>query len=517
MIEPLLKTASEKELPNGWMIKSNRSSSVVFLGQDGEAVSIPKKRIADALEISYTYIDILYNPDFWDANTSVFKSAYKEPLLALFSFVDASGYYHYDQLREEANKRELSVERDFCYRQLCKAVDSNDLPNVEKYAVYAKEQTPYQGLVFPPLYVALKQRNKRIVKTLLANGAKLSEQLTDNGTVKNVLCGALESHSLPLLRQCLRENLSENDLAITMKSAQQIGRMDFIIELLKKGAPLTPGPEFNDLTVEEIIELVKYKSVNWNVEQISRVYASNNITAVKQMLKAAQYRKEPLIYAGTSSERWVSILNQSRIVQWIVSVGDESLIQFCSKQKYSIDIVGADYWKMLLDLPSSWAKPIRKMCLDKYRYKEGVQKAIHDAIKNRDLAAVQKLLAYYDAQIDTKCVRYASSDRYGGLKWKPINEETLAFVINHWSFPEAFVKGKDFNLWDRDRDFPWLFQAVIGSSSRELCLLLFEKLPEVFDCPSYISSMKYYCDHREKDDDIKDIFADTLAKHEKSS
>ena len=108
VIEPLLLAAKQTELPDGWMISRITKTTVVFY-RDNKALSIPKKQIIKALEVSYTYLEILSNPDYWDANTRFLKAEYKDPLLALFSLVDTSQYYHRDQLIEVANKRAHAV------------------------------------------------------------------------------------------------------------------------------------------------------------------------------------------------------------------------------------------------------------------------------------------------------------------------------------------------------------------------------------------------------------------------
>ena len=516
-IEPLLQKATNEGLPDGWFIKNINKTKVVFENKDGTSVSVPKKRIEAALEISYTYIDILFNPDFWDANTTVFKSEYKEPLLALFSLVDTSSYYHYEQLLEEANKRKQLVEKQYCYRLLCKAVESQNYAEVEKYASYAKEKLPYETESVPPLYYALKQGNRKIVKLLLENGASLSEEFFDNGSAKNALCGAIETENVSMLRQCLKEDLETQVLSLAMKTAQKEKRWDHIKDLLKKGAPLSPDSEFDDLSIEEILDLIKFNSISWHVEQIRRVYESGNIPAVKKMLKAAQYKTEPRIYVGKPYETWTSIWFQSEIISWIISVGDESLIKYCSTLKYSIDVKN---WSELLQRPVTWAKPIKKMCLS--GYDTSALGAMYTAIKKRDLAAVKKLIEHYDAQIDSRCIHCASTSREYNENWGPINEELLAYLIDHWQFPERFTMWKKAKRWEINSherwdngDFEWIFEGVIGKGSRELCMKLFEKIPEIFEIPPYIESMEYYVEHRKYDDDIKEIFNSIVSKKEK--
>lgn len=88
LLQKTLKQAEIDGMP-GWEIISYKKNNIVFKNTNtNEIVNIGKKKIINALEWSYTYLEILDDPDFWTANQKTLSVENPAPLLALFSLIN---------------------------------------------------------------------------------------------------------------------------------------------------------------------------------------------------------------------------------------------------------------------------------------------------------------------------------------------------------------------------------------------------------------------------------------------
>lgn len=503
VIETLLNKAKECGLPYGWTLKKWTSTAASFISPEGKSVSVTLKRILKAIEISYSFIDILSSRDFWDANPKTLKAEDRDALLALFSLIDTSDYYRREELLSEAEDRAYLVKKDLCYRFLCDACEANDTKAARQYISYAKEKLPYNSGLIPPLYTAIKHNNMPLVRDLIKNGASVNEQFHAGDAIVTTLSAAIETGNDAALKLCLSADFSWEAHEPSIKVAQRLNRPDVIVMLLKKGASFTANEETLHLGSEAIVSFAKYPGIKWLPEHLEEVYKTGDSKSVKQMLKSINTTGEPDKYG---MYRKAPVTYQQMAVEWIVTKADLELMKYCSSLNY---VIQSEYFKsleQLVSLPAAWAKYFSSVFANERYYQRVIQKALYSSIQKRDVPACKKLVKSYGAEVDCKCIHYAASDRLGNDKWGKVDEPTLKFVIDEFRFPEKFsVDAKDRNDWDREHDFGWLFQGVIGECSKSLCIHLFDTLPEVFESLTLASTMMYYCYRREKNDDVRII------------
>jgi len=508
VIETLLNKAKESGLPYGWTLKKWTSTAASFISPEGKSVSVTLKRILKAIEISYSYIDILSSRDFWDANPKTLKAEDRDALLALFSLIDTSDYYRREELLAEAEERAYLVKKDLCYRFLCDACEANDTKAARQYISYAKEKLPYNSGLIPPLYTAIKHNNMPLVRDLIKNGASVNEQFHVGDAIVTTLSAAIETGNDAALKLCLSADFSGEAHEPSIKVAQRLNRPDVIIMLLKKGASFTANEETLHLGADAMVSFAKYPGIKWLPEHLEEVYKTGDKKSVKQMLKSIDTTGEPDKY-GTY--RKAPVTYQQMAVEWIVSIKDIELLRYCASLNY---VIQSEYFKgieILIDLPASWAQYFKSVFAHERYYNRVVQNALYAAIKNRNVSACKKLLKYFGAEVDLKCVHFAGSNRLGNDIWGNVDENTLKFVIDHFSFPEKFnVECRNHHDWDWDGHFNWIFEGVIGRCSQKLCLHLFEKIPEIFESIDLASTLMFYCYRRDKNDDVRTIAEESL-------
>ena len=523
VLEPLLQRAMDEGLPGNWRLLKSNKSSVVFENPEGERVSVPRKRILNALEISYSFIDVLDSKDFWDANDHVLNLADRDALLALFSLVDTSDYYDRETLISEAEARAArckeEYERAVGIKLLYEACEREDLKTVRKYAAFASEGAA--GDEISPLRLAIRKGNLEIVNLLLNHGASVNEHFWSDGGFKSPLYEAIISGRDDIVFRCAKEELQPDMQEAAMLAAVERKRADYVIALLKKGVGLDAGKVKLRFSVEDLAQFAKYPGIKWLPKQLEAAYKAGDIKTVKNMLKslAAFSDQPPRSYYGGYLEE--SIPYQKSAVEWLVKKKDLSLMRYCAGLQYKIASDYADIWETLLSLPNSWAKYVQAIFANPDYYECNVQSALDHAAESLSIQDCKKLMTGYGAKIDSVTVysvcRYSrdrrdfNSDRY---------ERMLRFLMDHYAFPNerydrAGQERRESNGPYTRRNqsqssFEFFFEGIIESCSRDLCLYLFDRYPEILDYPGLQSSLMYYCYRRTVDDDVRQVAEDRI-------
>ena len=356
-IEPLLQKAMDEGLPGNWRLLKSNKSSVVFENPEGERVSVPRKRILNALEISYSYIDVLDSKDFWDANDHVLNPADRDALLSLFSLVDTSDYYDRETLINAAQTRAAKCKKEYeravGVKRLYEACEREDLKAVRKYAAFASEGAA--GDEISPLRLAIRKGNLSIVNVLLSHGASVNERFWSDGGFKSPLYEAIIAEQDDIVFRCAKEELQPDMQEAAMQAAVERKRADYVIALLKKGVGLDAGKVKLNFSAEDLAQFAKYPGIKWLPKQLEATYKAGDIKTVKYMLKslAAFSDQPPRSYYYGKREK--TIPYKQSAVEWLVQKKDLSLMSYCARLQYKIACDYVDIWETLLSLPNSWA------------------------------------------------------------------------------------------------------------------------------------------------------------------
>ena len=520
VIEQLLQKAQDEGLPGGWNLLKWNKTNASFITPSGNPVSVPIKRILHALEISYSFLDILDSAEFWDANNKTLNPADRDALLTLFSLVDTSNYYDREALISEASARSNQFKEEYetalGFQLLYDACERGDVKSVKKYASFAAERVGDNGI--SPLCLAIQNDNLTIVNTLLNNGASINDQFWNSGTYATPLSEAVARENDAIVFRCLKQEFKPSVQNEALRAAVEHKRADYVVAMLKKGAILDAGKYQLDFSSEELAQLAKFPGIKWLPRQLETVYKAGDIRTVKNMLKSLAafsdlnshssrgYIDEPLPY-------------QQLAIEWIVKKKDLNLMRYCAGLQYEVASDYVDIWSRLLALPTSWAKYVRGVFADQDYYECNVQLALDRAAEELCVADCKKLISGYGAKVDSGVVYKVCSSAGDGNPGS--YESMLMFIIDQYDFPRdqyqtsAQQKQQEVHSpYERRNhqfyDFEFLFEGVVESCSRKLCLRLFDRYPEIFDIPELQSSLMFYCYRRTVDDDIRQIAEDRI-------
>lgn len=91
VLQKLLVDANVHTLPNGWKMKKTTKKALSM--SDGiDQVVIPIRVVKRAIDLSFSYIDVLSLETVWQANPDILPPEYASALIALFSLIDYSNY-----------------------------------------------------------------------------------------------------------------------------------------------------------------------------------------------------------------------------------------------------------------------------------------------------------------------------------------------------------------------------------------------------------------------------------------
>lgn len=87
---------------------------------------LPQEVLEQIIEISFTYPEILYNPNFWESNPKLVAKKYVKKALKLLSVIDWRAYGNGEELTEAVNKRLYKMKLENVDTAISEAVHTQD-------------------------------------------------------------------------------------------------------------------------------------------------------------------------------------------------------------------------------------------------------------------------------------------------------------------------------------------------------------------------------------------------------
>lgn len=507
IVDSLIQRAQKSVLPNGWRIHSITSTDLVF-SNEVQSISIPIEQILNAIEVSYAYIEILYSRDFWKANEKWLNFSYSEPLISLFSLIDTSGYYQIDRLNKEAEQRQYAVDKDFCYRQLCIAVQDNDVHRANLYIRYAKERRPDKYEFQSPLIYAIEKQNIKIIRALIKNGAVTTEP----GVIERALdIGNEEIISL------LINHISDTPNYATLTAIQAEKRTDMLVKLLKKQGVLIANKSTTKLGLDFILSITKYRTILWKPEQLEMVYSSGHFNKVVEMLKSIAWCIKNGL-GDVLDRRWSTGKNAKETYDWItvgwgIRKGDCKLLKQMIETGYRLSV---NYAKLPLSCfdnidfaSTAFISLLPSVFEDNRFYQTAIHSSLTQFIAQRELTRCKSMIQKFNLALNEIDLKAAYQEFYSpnSKPWEttncgPISEDILRFVIDHYEFPDAFKTNSSLSSDETALvgGMLGIVNCIMRTCSNNLCYHLLSKKPEIFTSDSFLDAIVSGCYCRETKD-----------------
>lgn len=153
-------------------IKSISNKNITMFDNNGNPISIKKSEIEWAIQVSHSYIDVLYSKQALMRNPTITEEK-AALLLEILSHVDTSEYYCKDMLLLQYKQRKIRASAEIEYPKLYKAVCENNYEEAVKYQQYSCvhiREFLKDDVEKSPLMIAIKNDNIPMVKLLLENG-----------------------------------------------------------------------------------------------------------------------------------------------------------------------------------------------------------------------------------------------------------------------------------------------------------------------------------------------------------
>ncbi len=392
-LDQLIKKADGEKLPGGWKITKITKKAITFADKKGNESSISCVRIAKAIDISHAYLDILTRKEFWQANPRYLKAEDADPLLALFSLVDATAYYNYDQLVSEAQERLTSSSKSSRLQAINLAAESGDLQTVQRELRHIPRTSLLPDDLVQALYNAISRKDVAMAECLLKGGADVNRAVMVNGKNQGIMTYVIESELDSVFALCLKSGFnpksSWNDHLVGQ--AFRAGRSDYAFKLLNAGAPFFIIDETaKDLQPETIRKLLKYKdTVSWHDTALDVIYKSGEVALVKKIL--TQLNQKDFHYADT--------------VRWLLSTGDIKLMKIYVAQGYPC----VPHWayfhlEKTTCFSSAWTEfyKVGVLFKDERAYRIFLSHGINECIKHKDCKGLIYLMEELQALPDEK-------------------------------------------------------------------------------------------------------------------
>ena len=275
---------------------SVKKQAVALLDQDGIKRLVKLKTILKAIQISHTYLEILYNDKLFLMYPKDFPPEISPVLHEILSFVDTDQYYGIDERQYEMSMREVIAAAEEKYPILRQAVIDGDLNRVRELAQYAK-LVPSENPEGAPLFHAVMGNHLEIAKILLENGAYTIEM--DRDASRYPLEIAYQKGYRDMVHLLLAyHGAKSKTYAVVKHNTDNVIKLcatnkDYeILELMAPDAytfdPRTwASPDmFPDMTEETIKAISRYKGIRmaWTLEQVRPIYEKKEYDLCRSML-----------------------------------------------------------------------------------------------------------------------------------------------------------------------------------------------------------------------------------------
>lgn len=392
-LDQLIKKADGEKLPGGWKITKITKRAITFADKKGNESSISCARIAKAIDISHAYLDILTRKEFWQANPRYLKAEDAEPLLALFSLIDATTYYHYDQLVAEAQRRLTGAEKSNRLQAINSASESGDLKTVQRELRHIPRSSLQPDDLVQALFNAISRKDVAMAEYLLKNGADVNRAVMVNGKNQGIMSFVIDSGLDSVFALCLKSGFNPKSFwnEYLVGQAFRANRPDYAFKLLNTGTPFFIIDETaKSLDPETMKKLLKYKdTVSWHDTALDVLYKSGEIALVKKIL--TQLNQKDFQYADT--------------VRWLLSTGDIKLMKIYVEQGYPCVPQWAYFHLESTSCYSStWTEfyKVGVLFKDERAYRIFLTHSVNECIKHQDCDGLYYVLVELHAVPDEK-------------------------------------------------------------------------------------------------------------------
>lgn len=487
----LLEKAINEGLPGNWRVQKHTKSTVSFCSPSGDIHVISKQHILFALEISYSHIEILSEPLFWEANEKYLKPTDQEALLCLFSLVDTSTYYNRGALIEQAEHRKKRFDQFVGYQALCEAAKDNDLECARQYYLYAKEKKDRYTKIPSPLEFAVQHQNQTMIRELLEAGVSADEG--------DVLMRAVQLFDVQIVKLLL-EYIKEKPGEQVMAAAKKDGTDEILRLLLQKGGVLIADDDWLKKSQEYIASFAEYQTIIWKPEHLELMYKSGNITALSSMIASIANCAKNHIAC------W-----QLEVVEWAIKKQDANLLQILVGHEMKCPAVAASVlplscFQNVNAFPQACLELLPSIFQDPSLLQKALQAAFTEMIAKRDLAACNQALQRLHLIVTNNDIVAACRQRYktasGSMReCGKLNDDIVSLVIENYKLPVDFI-----DLWESDfakvkekTAVGLLIEYTMTAADPSLALSLFEKIPETLEHEVFIETILYYSRKRPTD------------------
>ena len=314
-LDNLLEKASGNKLPDGWKITGIDGKSVEFSKAPDIYLTIPRSRICKAIDISHNYLEILSYRAFWEANRDCLELKDADPLIALFSLVDSSQYYEYEQLLEESNERILQSEIKARCERIKEAAKEGNVREINKQLkLIPQDNLPGKALA-DVLHIAIEQKNEPLARILVKNGAD----------VNDTLIGVIDNDWESFLEYCLKSSSFRPDACKSrypVRHALGQQKRGMVYKLLRAGCDYMAFEDvLSDWTADGLRKALAIPNVNiqWLPESLQALKDKNENKLLKMAVANMSKELEHL---------------RGDVVSWLLKNGDLDLMKHYMKQGY---------------------------------------------------------------------------------------------------------------------------------------------------------------------------------------
>ena len=353
-----------------------------------------RARITKAIDISHAYLDILTRKEFWLANPGHLKIEDADPLLALFSLVDATTYYKYDQLAAEAKRRLLGAEKSSRLETINLAAENGDLKTVQKELRHIPKESLQPDDLVQALFNAISRKDIAMAQYLLKNGADVNRAVKVNGENQGIMAFVITHELDSVFALCLKSGFNPESFwnKYLVGQAFRSKLPDYAFKLLDAGAPFFIIDETaKALDPDTLKKVLKYKdTVTWDDSALDVLYKSGELSLVKKVLKQLHNLQE-FQFAGT--------------VRWLLDTGNIQLMKIYVDQGYPC-IPHWTYFHLSNTscYSSKWTQfyKVGVLFKDDRAYQIFLTHSINECIKHQDCKGLYYLLAELHALPDEK-------------------------------------------------------------------------------------------------------------------
>ncbi len=323
-LENILMKASGKKLPNGWKVVGFDKRSVSFAGNAKVQIKIPRSHICNAIDISHNYLEMLSVKEFWAANKYDLNLDDADPLLALFSLIDPSGYYEYEIVKRESDERIQQSEIKARISLIEEAANTGNDKEIRKQL----NQLPMDKIkgkeLTNALCIAIRQKHESAAKILVKYGADININHWNDGHVEGPLFYALDNKWDAFLSFCLKGYYRSNEYAneFLVDHALEKNRPDLALKLIRLGTKhLAFSNVLTEWTPSDLQKALNIPGadIQWYHESLQELLDAGERKLLKSALRHMSYEKEHL---------------RGGIVSWLMDTGDLDLMKHYMKQGY---------------------------------------------------------------------------------------------------------------------------------------------------------------------------------------